>query len=71
MSQTKQARGDSGKEPKLHQVKEWREKKNLGRNHWLSRGAGSPLGNERTVYEYEIGIIIGQKSDWNQNIQNI
>jgi len=23
------------------------------------------------VYEYEIGIIIGQKSDWDQNIQNI
>jgi len=25
-------KGDSGKEPKLHQVEEWREK-NLGRNH--------------------------------------
>jgi len=30
----------------------------------LSWGASSPLANERTVYDYDSGRIIGQKSDW-------
>jgi len=30
----------------------------------LSQGASSSLANERTVYDYDSGSIIGQKSDW-------
>ena len=63
MSPTKQAKsqGDSGKEPKLHQ---WQNGgKNLGRTQAQS-GASSPLANERTVYDYDLGSILGQKSDW-------
>ncbi len=48
MSPTKQAgsQGNSGKEPKLHQVIKWRKKpwENPG-----SVGASSPLANESTV----------------------
>ena len=56
-------RGDSGKEPKFHQVTltEWRKKP------WEKPGSvrtSSPLANERTVYDYDSGTIIGQKSDW-------
>ena len=60
MSPTKQAKsqGNSGKEPKLHQVTEWRKKP------WEKSGASSPLANERTVYDYYSGGITSQKSDW-------
>jgi len=39
------------------------EKKNLGRNQAQSI-ASSPLANEQRVYDYDLGSIIGQKSDW-------
>jgi len=39
------------------------EKKTLG-EHRLSRGASSPLANERIVYDYDPGSITGQKSHW-------
>ena len=58
---TKVEKGDSDKEPKLHQVTEWRKKP------WANPGslwASSSLANERTVYDYDSGSIIGQKSDW-------
>ena len=58
---TKLKKGDSDKEPKLHQGR--MEKKTLGETR-LSRGASSPLASERTVYDYDSGSIIGQKSDW-------
>jgi len=29
----------------------------------LSRGASSPLANEQTEYDYDLGRITGQKSD--------
>jgi len=41
---------------------EWKNK-NLGRTHAQSR-ASSLLANQRTVYDYDSGGIIGQKSDW-------
>jgi len=55
MFPTKQAKsqGNSGKEPKLHQVTEWRTK-TLG-DPRLSRGASSPLANEGTVITKQIG----------------
>jgi len=46
LSKQAKSQGNSGKEPKLHHVTEWR--KNLGRNQAQS-GASSPLANERTV----------------------
>jgi len=65
MSTTKQAKptatkvekGNSGKEPKLHQVAEWRKKP---RENPSSVWASSPLANEKTVYDYDSGSIIGQ-----------
>jgi len=44
MSPTKQVRGDSGKDHKLHQVAEWR--KNLPGS---VLGASSPLANKQTL----------------------
>jgi len=61
MAPTKQAKGDSVKEPKLHQRQNG--ERNLGRNQAQS-GASSPLTNKRTVYDYDSGSITGQKSDW-------
>jgi len=55
-------KGDSGKEPKLHQVEEWREK-NLGRNHAQS-GNITHLANKPTVYDYDSVRIRSQKSVW-------
>ena len=52
-------KGNSGKEPKLHLGR--MEKKSLGEPRF-SRGANSPLANEQTVYDYDSGSIIGQKS---------
>ncbi len=57
VSPTKQARGDSGKEPKLHW---WQngEKKTLGETR-LSRGAISPLARRHSS-----SITTAAKSDW-------
>jgi len=42
VSPTKQAKSNSGKETKLHQVTEWR--KNLGRNH--AGSVGGPMNEQ-------------------------
>jgi len=72
MSPTKKAKsqGNSGKEPKLHQIENREKKKKIGRTQ-AQLGASSPLANEQTVYDYDPGSITCQKSDWDQNIQNI
>jgi len=69
MSPTKQAKsqGNSCKEPKLHQCQNGEI--NLRRNQAQS-GASSPLANERSVNDYDPGIITGQVR-LDQNIQNI
>jgi len=50
VSPTKKIRGDSGKEPKLHQVTEWR-KKNLGINqdHPRSQFSSAQQTNKHSV----------------------
>jgi len=40
------------KEPKLHQVTEWRKKKPREKTR-LSRGTSSPMTNDQTVYDYD------------------
>jgi len=59
VSKQAKSQGNSGKEPKLHQVTEWR-KKNLGRNQAHS-GASSTLAIKRKVYDYDSGNTTGQK----------
>ncbi len=57
VSPTKQARGDSGKEPKLHW---WQNgEKNLGRNQAQSGGGISPLARRHSS-----SIPTAAKSDW-------